>query len=133
MTIKARNRAIGAGTFVAIVALVATVLSTGASTNLDKTREVNLVIRDLAFYLDGAGEPNPTLTFRRGEKVRLVLKSEDAGMEHDFVVKDWKIATKAIHGRGEEIATFKLPKRAGTATYFCTPHAGKMRGAIVVE
>jgi plastocyanin len=133
MTIRARNRAIGAGTIVAAIAIAATLLPTIASSELDKRRDVHLVIRDMAFYLDGVGEANPTLTFRRGERVRLILKSEDAGMEHDFVVSNWKVATRPIQGRGEQTLTIKIPKRVGTDTYFCTPHAGKMRGTIVVE
>ena len=133
MTIRARNRAIGAGAIVAVVAVMATILPMVASSELDKRRDVHLVIRDMAFYLDGKGEPNPTLQFRRGERVRLVLRNDDAGMEHDLVIKNWKIATKVVHGRGEEMLNIKIPRRAGSATYYCTPHSAKMRGTILVE
>ena len=133
MTIRARNRVITAGGIVAVLAIVATLLPTVASSELDRRRDVHLVIRDMAYYLDGKGDPNPTLEFRRGERVRLKVTSDDPGMEHDFVVKNWKVATKSIQGRGEEIVNIKIPKRAGTDTYFCTPHAVKMRGTIVVH
>lgn len=133
MTIRARNRAIGAGAIVAVIAVVATLLPMLASSDLDKRRDVHLVIRDMAFYLEGKGEPNPTLQFRRGERVRLVLKSEDAGMDHDFVVRNWKVATKVVHGRGEEVLNIKIPRRAGSAVYYCTPHSAKMRGTILVQ
>jgi len=133
MTIRARNRAITAGGIVAVLAIVATLLPMVASSELDRKRDVHLVIRDMAYYLDGKGEPNPTLEFQRGERVRLKVTSEDPGMEHDFVVKNWKVAMKSIQGPGEETVNIKIPKRPGTDTYFCTPHAVKMRGTIVVH
>lgn len=133
MTIRAKNRAITTGAIVALIAIVATILPMLASSELDKRRDVHLVIRDMAFYLDGKGEPNPTLQFRRGERVRLLLRSEDAGMDHDFVVKNWKVATKVVHGRGEQAVNIKVPRRAGSATYYCTPHSEKMRGTILIE
>ena len=116
-----------------VIAIIATLLPMIASSDLDRKRDVHLVIRDMAFYLDGKGEPNPTLEFRRGERVRLRVTSEDAGMEHDFVVKNWKVATRSIEGRGEETVNIRIPKRAGADTYFCTPHAAKMRGSIIVH
>ena len=133
MTIRARNRTITAGAIVAVVAAVVTLLPMVAATDLDRRRDVHLVIRDMAYYLDGKGEPNPTLEFRRGERVRLRVTSEDAGMEHDFVVKNLKVATKLIEGRGTEVVNIRIPKQAGTDTYFCTPHSAKMRGTIVVQ
>ena len=133
MTIRARNRAITAGGIVAVIAICATLLPMVASSELDPKREVHLVIRDMAYYLDGKGEPNPTLEFRRGERVRLRVTSEDAGMDHDFVVKSWKVATKLLEGRGEEVVNIRVPKRPGTDTYFCTPHSAKMRGTIVIQ
>ena len=135
MTIRARNRILTVAVVVAAIAIVVSLLPMIASTgnNNDDTRDVRLVIRDMAFYLDGKGEPNPTLTFRAGERVRLTVVSEDAGMDHDFTVRNWKVATKTIEGRGEDDVTIRVPKIPGTDTYFCTPHAAKMRGMVVVE
>ena len=133
MTIKARNRTIAGAAVVAVIAIAATLLPMIASSDLDAKREVHLVIRDMAYYLDGKGAPNPTLQFRRGERVRLILTNEDAGMNHDFVVSNWKIATDVIEGRGQDTVDIKVPRRAGTDSYVCTPHSAKMRGNIVVE
>jgi heme/copper-type cytochrome/quinol oxidase subunit 2 len=133
MTIRARNRAITAGGIVAVIAIVATLLPMVASSEWDPKRDVHLVIRDMAYYVDGKGDPNPTLEFRRGERVRLRVTSEDAGMEHDFVMKNLKVATKLIEGRGTEVVNIRMPKQAGTDTYFCTPHSAKMRGTIVIQ
>lgn len=117
----------------AIAALAVTLLPMVASSELDRGREVELVIRDMAFYLDGKGEANPMLKFRAGERVRLIVRSEDAGMAHDFVVKTWKIRSTTVHGRDTTRLTFKVPRRSGSHTYYCTPHAAKMRGTIRVE
>ena len=133
MTIKAKNRTIVAGAVIAAIAIAATLLPMVASSDLDKKRDVHLVIRDMAYYLDGKGEPNPTLQFRRGERVRLILTNEDAGMEHDFVVKNWNVATKVLDGRGVDAVNIRIPRRPGSHTYFCTPHSAKMRGTIVID
>jgi hypothetical protein len=133
MTIRARNRALTAGAIVAVIAIAATLLPMVASNDPDKRREVRLVIRDMAFYLDGKGEPNPTLLFPRGEHVRQTVTSADAGKEHDIVIKNWKVATKLINGRGEDAMNFRIPRRTGTETYLCTPHSAKMRGTLLIE
>ncbi len=133
MTIRARNRAIAVGAIVATVGLLLTILPMLAANDLDGRRRVHLVVRDMSYYLDGKGEPNPTLQFRRGERIRLILTNEDAGMDHDFVVENWNLATKVLHGRGQEAVSFKVPGGAGSATYFCTPHSAKMRGGILIE
>jgi heme/copper-type cytochrome/quinol oxidase subunit 2 len=133
MTIRARNRVITAGGIVAVIAIVATLLPMVASSELDRKRDVHLVIRDMAYYLDGKGDPNPTLEFRRGERVRLRVTSEDAGMEHDFVVKNLNVATKLIEGRGTDVVNMRIPTEPGTDTYFCTPHSAKMRGTVIIQ
>lgn len=136
MTVRAKNRAITAAAIFSIGAFVAAVLpmvASTASTDLDQRRDVHLVIRDMAFYLDGKGEPNPTLQFRQGERVRVIVRSEDTGMNHDFVVKNWKVASRLLHGRDEEVVNIKVPREAGSTTYACTPHAEKMRGTILIQ
>jgi plastocyanin len=133
MTVRAKNRAVAAGILIGIVALVASLLPMLASGEAADGRDVHIVIRDMAFYLDGTGEPNPTLVFRSGERVRVFLRSEDAGMDHDFVVKNWKVRSNTVTGRGETAVTIKVPRQSGTETYYCTPHAKKMRGTIRVE
>ena len=133
MTVRAKNRAIAAGAIVAVAVIIATILPMIASSDIDKHRDVNLVIRDMSFYLDGRGDPNPTLQFRAGERIRLTLRNEDAGMSHDFVVKNWNVQTKLIEGRGEDTIELEVPRQPGSDSYVCTPHPAKMRGAIVIE
>jgi len=133
MTVRAKNRVLTGGIIIGIAALAATLLPMLASSDGDDSRDVHIVIRDMSFYLDGQGEANPTLVFRAGERVRLFVRSEDAGMDHDFVVRKWKVRSNTVHGRGETAVTIEVPRDTGDETYYCTPHAEKMRGTIRIE
>ena len=97
-------------------------------------REIRLIARDMAFYLEGRDEPNPTLKVRAGEQLRLVMRNEMAGMAHDLVITPWQVQTPMLQKKGEEaVVSFRVPDRAGTVTYRCTPHAEMMRGSISIE
>ena len=114
------------------VALAAT-LPRIVSSDSGRVREIHLVARDMAYYLDGQGDPNPTLVVRRGEQVRILLRNVDAGMSHDFSVRAWKKGTGVINGLGEAAIELRAPRAAGAETYACTPHGEMMRGTIRVE
>jgi plastocyanin len=96
-------------------------------------REIRLVARDMTFYLEGQDTPNPTLRVRAGEELKLVLRNEDAGMNHDFVVRSWDVASRLLEGKGEASFVFRVPDKRGSETYSCTPHSGMMRGTLEVE
>lgn len=96
-------------------------------------RDVRLVVRDMTYFVEGDDTPNPTLRFRAGERVRLILRNDDAGMKHDFVVKNWNVASVLLDGEGQTAVEFRVPEDRGTETYSCTPHAVMMRGTIAVE
>jgi plastocyanin len=114
-------------------ATVAAILPRPESAGADGVREIRLVVRDMTYYADGGREANPTLLVRRGERVRILLRNEDAGMTHDFTVPAWEAATRLLQGRGETVVEFRAPDRAGQDTYACTPHGEMMRGTIRVE
>ena len=133
VTIKSRNKAIFWGVVLTAAAVVVSFLPMLAWSDLDKVREVRLVARDMTFYVEGSLEPNPTLAFRAGEKVRLILKNEDAGIDHNFSIPTWDATTKLLEGRGEDAIEFKVPKRKGSEKYTCTPHSEMMRGTIRIE
>jgi plastocyanin len=120
------------GLFVVAVLGGVALLAMNAS-SIDPPREVRLVARDMTFYVAGQDTPNPTLRFRAGETIRLVLRNEDPGMTHDFAVKSWKLASRLLEGKGETTLEFRVPDAAGTQTYSCTPHSRMMRGSIEVE
>jgi len=39
-------------------------------------REIRLVARGMAFYLENGDQPNPTLTFTAGDRVRVVFTNQ---------------------------------------------------------
>lgn len=99
-----------------------------------KAREITVVAKGMTFYVDGDTSPNPTLRVKAGEQIRLVLRNEDPGMTHDFVVKDWKISTKTLAVKGDQdIVEFRVPPQRGDTAYQCTPHAQMMNGRIRIE
>ena len=98
-----------------------------------RTREIVLVARNMAFYLEGDPTPNPTLRLHAGERVRLVLRNADPGMTHNFAVAEWGIASGDLHGEGFSHLEFLVPTVPGPRAYECTPHAAMMRGTIDVR
>ena len=105
----------------------------GLTREADDAREVRLVVRDMTYYLEGQKDPNPTLKFRAGERLRLVLRNEDYGMEHDFTVRAWDVAIPTVEGKGANSVTFTVPHLRGAHAYSCTPHPSSMRGVIEIE
>lgn len=133
MTIRAKNRALAGAMMIAAAAVVLTLLPMMASSNAS-VREITVVAKDMAFYVDGAPEPNPTIVLRAGEEVRIRLVNQDPGMRHDFAIDDWTVATKMLEERGDEdVVTFRVPGQRGTGTYQCRPHTRMMTGSIRVE
>jgi plastocyanin len=119
---------------IAIAAMVATLLPMRASSTAGEPRVVNLVVRDMAFYVDGNPEPNPTIVVKSGEQIQLRLRNDEPGMRHDFTVKAWEVATRLLEDRGEEdTISFRVPDARGSTTYICTPHAKMMSGTLRVE
>jgi plastocyanin len=134
MKVGRKDRIVVGGIALAVLALAATGLPMVASSSDAGPREIGIVVRDMAFYVDNGGEPNPVIALRPGEHVRLRLRNEDAGMRHDFTIKAWTVATRTLDDRGEEdIVEFTVPETRGTQTYQCTPHAKMMTGTVRVE
>jgi len=104
-----------------------------ASPGSQAVREIHLVVRDMTFYVDGAGDANPTLYARPGERVRVILRNTDVGMSHDFVIRSWSVKTRLLKGKGEDRIEFTVPGTRGAHVYTCSPHAGMMGGTIVVN
>lgn len=125
------NRYIRLGLVIVLVIASAAMVPRIVSSRED-VRHVTLVVRNMTYYVEGSDEPNPELRFRAGEQVRVTLRNEDAGMSHDFNIRDWGVATKILEGKGEEAVRFRVPS-AGATTYSCTPHAAMMSGSIIVE
>ena len=115
--------------FAAMVTLASVVADPGP-----RPREIVLTARNMAFYLEGTPTPNPTLRVKPGEQVTVTLRSEDAGMAHDFAVKAWGVGTAFLSGRGAVSVTFGVPDaQTGAQEYVCSAHAVMMRGRIEVD
>jgi plastocyanin len=117
----------------AAVALVAAAVVTSAGARED-VREIHLVARGMAFYLDA--DPvtaNPTIPVRAGERVRFVLRNETPGIDHDLAIADFGagLSPLAVH----TAASFDLdvPDRPGRHEYACRPHAIMMKGVVEVQ
>jgi plastocyanin len=97
------------------------------------TREVTLVARGMAFYVEGdLRTPNPTIEVKAGERVRIVLRNEDRGMTHDFAVPALAAAMDAIRWSESADVLFDAPETPGTYQYECRPHRLMMRGVLRV-
>ena len=120
----------------AVIAAVAVLVVTAMLPVMSKTpsREISLVARGMAFYLEGdMASPNPTIRLAAGETVRIVLRNEDRGMTHDFAIPALETALDATDWNETESVTFDVPAAPGTYEYRCRPHMLMMRGTIVVE
>lgn len=133
MTARVKNRMVTTALAVSIVAAAAALLPM-VVVSVEPVREIDVVVRDMAFYVGDRSEPNPEITVRAGERVRVRVRNQDAGMRHDFSIKAWTVSTKVLEERGEEdVIEFRIPEARGTHTYTCTPHARMMSGTIRVE
>ena len=96
------------------------------------TREITLLARGMAFYLEDDPEtPNPVIEVRAGERIRLVLRNQERGMTHDFAVKDLDAAMNPIRWNESSDIVIDVPQ-PGTYEYVCRPHSLMMRGEFRV-
>ncbi len=95
-------------------------------------RDIVVVARGMAFYLDGESQPNPRIRVEAGEMVRLILRNEQSGVAHNFVVDAWDVATARLDGPSSNAVVFRVPDRIGRYAYECSPHRSMMRGTIEV-
>ena len=115
---------------VAVAMIVAALLPVMTSAPV---REIRLVARDMAFYLESDPRTaNPTIEVAAGERVRIVLTNEDRGMTHDFAVPAVAATTSLTRWHESEAVTFDVPSTPGTYEYVCNPHRLMMRGIVRV-
>jgi plastocyanin len=127
--------------FIAAVVSLAVLLAAGAyaftfvALREDGTREVVLVAKNMAFVAEGADAqtPNPTILLEAGERVRLVLKNEDAGMLHDLVADPLGLRIDALAFGESGGVVIRAPEQKGESDYYCSFHSRLMRGRIVVR
>ena len=96
-------------------------------------REIRLVVRGMAFFLEGNELPNPIITLKAGERVRVVVRNEERGIKHDFAVPSLDAALNPLGWNESSDVTFSVPEAAGVYEYHCRPHQAMMRGTIIVQ
>lgn len=95
-------------------------------------REIVLIARDMAFYLEGSELPNPTIVVKRGEDVRIVMTNQDAGITHGFAVAGLRTSIDRIQSGTAAGLSFRAPADGGRHEYVCPPHAQMMKGCLLV-
>jgi plastocyanin len=118
---------------IGVLVVVAGALAGSAITS-SQDREITLVARGMAFYLLGdPTTPNPPITVKAGERVRIVLRNDDRGMTHDFAVPSMKASLDPVDWNEQEHVTIEVPETPGRYEYICRPHMLMMRGVILVR
>jgi FtsP/CotA-like multicopper oxidase with cupredoxin domain len=131
MSILGRRVSVRAVVIVVVMMIVGALLPVLSKT---PSRDVYLVVRGMAFYLEGdLDTPNPTIHVTAGETVRVVLRNQDRGMTHDFTVPALGEGVDPIEWNERAEVTFDVPKTPGTYEYLCRPHMLMMKGTIVIE
>ena len=106
-------------------------LPLGASTRT-AVRDITLVARDMAFYLDGGSEPNPTIQVRTGETVQLTVLNRDPGLKHNLTIEALGLDMPLLETDASMRVRLRAPSRPGRLPYVCAPHSEMMRGVIEV-
>jgi plastocyanin len=118
--------------FVAAAAVVATSLAVTLSSGAHAAREIELEVRGMAFYMNGAGPANPVIQARPGELLRVTVRNADAGLVHDFAVITLGVALPPLQAGATGSVVFRAPGEEGIYDYVCQPHAQMMRGRLEV-
>jgi hypothetical protein len=107
-------------------------LSVRAVDSGSSVREIVLVIRDMAFYIEGQTTPNPKLRFKANEDVRIVLRNVESGMLHGFSSDSLDVSVAGLGAGQVGSVEFRVPSNLGIHEYICTPHSAMMRGVIEI-
>ncbi len=93
----------------------------------EPVREIVLEARGTAF-----GGDNPTLVLKEGERVRVIVRNNDPGVEHSIAIPEFGIERVDV-APGEEISFEVSAGRPGVVDYVCPQHMPLMQGKIVVR
>ena len=121
---------VAAATLAGVLAITGAVI---AAVSTGEVREIRLVARDMAFYLESDPDtPNPTITVRAGERVRITLRNDERGFTHDFAAPALGASLDPLNWREHRGVTFEVPDEPGSHEYVCRPHRPMMRGTLIV-
>lgn len=100
------------------------------------SREITIVAKNMVFSvpsLETSGEVNPTITVKRGQRVTITLRNDDAGMQHDLVIEGLDVRLEVVSCGETTRLTFTVPREPGEYVYLCSFHPRRMRGVFIVE
>ena len=100
------------------------------------SREITIVAKNMVFSvpsLETSGEVNPTITVKRGQRVSITLRNDDAGMRHDLVIEGLDVRLEVVSCGETTRLTFTVPREPGEYVYLCSFHPRRMRGVFIVE
>ncbi len=100
------------------------------------SREITIVAKNMVFSvpsLETSGEANPTITVKRGQRVTITLRNDDAGMLHDLVIEGLDVRLEVVSCGETTRLTFTVPREPGEYVYLCSFHPRRMRGVFIVE
>ena len=100
------------------------------------SREITIVAKNMVFSvpsLETSGEVNPTITVKRGQRVTITLRNDDAGMRHDLVIEGLDVRLEVVSCGETTRLTFTVPREPGEYVYLCSFHPRRMRGVFIVE
>ncbi len=122
-----------AGVLLAAVAVIGlTILLPLTGSTRPAVRDITLVARDMAFYLEGGTVPNPTIRLEVGEEVRFILRNLDPGIVHNLAIEGWQLETARLDANASATIRVRAPEEPVSEAYFCAPHREMMRGIIEV-
>ena len=102
----------------------------------EASREVTIIARNMAFVVespDSYGQANPTITVNGGQKITLVLRNDDPGMQHDLVIEGLNVQVDVVSFGETTRVSFTVPREPGSYVYLCSFHPRSMRGVFVVK
>ncbi len=99
-------------------------------------REITIVAKNMVFVIestDSSGQANPTITVKAGQKITIVFRNDDPGMQHDLVIQGLHVQVEVVSCGETTRLTFTVPHEPGEYVYLCSFHPRRMRGVFVVE
>ena len=115
-----------------LIAAASVALATAAFSARTEVREITLVARGMAFYVDGEATANPVVYVRPGERVRITVRNVTAGILHDLAIDSLNVATGPLKTGEAGSLDFTVPDRQGSYGSYCRPHAVMMHGSLAV-
>lgn len=116
-----------------LITIGLTIVIVGCTPHPGPPRDVVVIARGMMFVMeDDADVPNPVITLRAGERVRLTLKNDAPGLLHDFVIPAWDVEIPQIRAGDTRAVTFSVPATPGRFEYRCRPHSEMMKGFVEV-